>query len=136
MNDPQEALIQYRLARAHETLSEAELLARAGLWHGCVNRLYYACFYAVSTLLLHDGVTASRHAGVRSLFNQRFVRSGRMPRDVARVFNRLLDDRQESDYADFVSFEEQQVRPWIAEAREFIEVVERLLTTAEDRLPG
>lgn len=100
MNRERETLIQYRLARARETLAEAELLAESGFWNGCVNRLYFSCFYAVTALLLAEDVTASRHAGVRSQFNHRFVRSGRMPRDIARLFNRLLDDRQESDYAD------------------------------------
>lgn len=127
MTEPDNALIQHRLARARETLAEAEVLAGAQLWRGCVNRLYYACFYAVTALLLDEGVAASKHSGVRSLFNERLVKSGRMPRDIARQFNRLLDDRQESDYADYVSFDEAQVLPWLAETRRFLSEAEALL---------
>ena len=63
-------LVLYRMTRADETLEDARILAKAGRWNACVNRLYYACFYAVSALLVRDGLSSSKHAGVRSLFNQ------------------------------------------------------------------
>ena len=44
-----DTLIHYRLERAQESLDEARLLADAGRWNTCVNRLYYSCFYAVCT---------------------------------------------------------------------------------------
>ena len=36
-----------------------------------------------------------------------------VPGDLARVYNDLFERRQESDYADFVRFQGEQVRPWI-----------------------
>jgi uncharacterized protein len=45
-------LVQYRLDRAREALAEAVLLLDSGHANTGVNRLYYACFYAVSALLL------------------------------------------------------------------------------------
>jgi uncharacterized protein (UPF0332 family) len=50
----EQALIRYRLERAMETLDEAALLYEKGHLHAYVNRLYYACFYAVSALLLSN----------------------------------------------------------------------------------
>ena len=44
-------LVQYRLDRAREALAEAALLLDSGHANTGVNRLYYACFYAVSALL-------------------------------------------------------------------------------------
>ena len=46
MSAERDVLIHYRMARARETLAEVDLMAQSGHWHGCVNRLYYACFYA------------------------------------------------------------------------------------------
>ena len=57
-------LVQYRLDRAHEALAEASLLLDSGHANTGVNRLYYACFYAVSALLLTKGLTATSHSGL------------------------------------------------------------------------
>jgi uncharacterized protein (UPF0332 family) len=67
-------LIQYRLSRARETLDEVRELGKLGRWNGAVNRLYYACFYAVSALLLYKDLQPKSHAGVRQLFGLHFVK--------------------------------------------------------------
>ena len=44
-------LINYRISRAFETIKEAESMIENEFWNASINRLYYACFYAVSGLL-------------------------------------------------------------------------------------
>ena len=78
MKSPEDPVL-YRLQRARQTFDDARLLANASRWNPCVNRLYYACFYAVSGLLLQDGLSSSKHTGVRSLFNRHYVRTGKVP---------------------------------------------------------
>ncbi|MCA2724430.1 MAG: HEPN domain-containing protein [Microcystis sp. M166S2] len=39
--------IRYRLQRANETISETKILIENKLWNTAINRMYYACFYAV-----------------------------------------------------------------------------------------
>ena len=114
-------LVFYRMARANESIEDDRILAREGRWNACVNRLYYACFYPVSALLAGDGLSSSKHAGVRSLFNSQYVKPGKLPKDLARIYNDLFERRQEGDYIDFVNFEESQVLPWIAKAEKLIE---------------
>jgi len=48
------------------------------------------------------------------------VKPGKIPKDLARIYNDLFERRQEGDYIDFVSFKESQVLPWIAKAEELI----------------
>jgi uncharacterized protein (UPF0332 family) len=84
-------LVLYRMERAHETLEDARILAGKGRWNACVNRLYYACFHAVSALLVRDGFSSSMHAGVRSLFNRQYVQAGEIPKDLARTYNDLFE---------------------------------------------
>jgi uncharacterized protein (UPF0332 family) len=110
-------------------------MAQAGHWNGCVNRLYYACFYAVTALLLKHNLSAAKHAGVRSLFNRHFVRPGVIAAALGRLYRDLFESRQQGDYQDLVRFEEHQVRPWILEAQRFVARVEELLQppTAEGR---
>jgi uncharacterized protein (UPF0332 family) len=116
-------LVLHRVARASETLEDARILANTGRWNACVNRLYYACFYALSALLVRHGLSSSKHTGVRSLFNHHYVKTGNIPKDLARTYNDLFERRQEGDYIDFVRFQESQVRPWVSEAERLVEYV-------------
>ncbi|MEE4358068.1 MAG: HEPN domain-containing protein [Desulfococcaceae bacterium] len=113
-------LIVYRLKRAFETFEDARILADSERWNACVNRLYYACFYAVSALLLCDGLSSSKHTGVRSLFNLHYVKNEKISKTMAVIFNDLFERRQEGDYLDFVLFQKEQVTPWINETEKFI----------------
>lgn len=116
----------YRMTRAKETLEDARILANAGRWNACVNRRYYACFHAVSALLVRHGLSSSKHTGVRSLFNRHYVKTGKIPKNLARIYNDLFERRQEGDYIDFVRFQELQVLPWISKAEQLIEHITRL----------
>ena len=114
--------------KARETLEETRVPAEAEHWNGCVNSLYYACFYALSGLLQKDGLSSSKHTGLRSLFNRHYVKTGKVPKDLAKVYNDLFERRQEGDYLDFVSYQESQVSLWFAQAEKFLEHV---ITLAE-----
>lgn len=116
-------LIQYRINRANETLEEARVLADSNHWNACVNRLYYACFYAVSALLSKHDLTSSKHSGVRSFFNQHFVKTGMIEKETAEIYNALFERRQEGDYDEFVRFTETDVSPWMKEAKLFVTVI-------------
>jgi len=115
MSEERDTLIRYRMERARETLTEADLMAQTGHWNACVNRLYYACFSAV------------KHTGVRSLLNRHFVRTGIIDKTLGALYQDLFEGRQQGDYYDLVRFEEQQVRPWITEAQRFVTQIDALL---------
>jgi len=119
-------LVSYRLRRANETLEDAIILANSERWNACVNRLYYACFYAVTALLVRHGLSSSKHTGVRSLFNLHYVKTGKVPKELARIYNDLFERRQEGDYIDFVTFEKAQVMPWISDAEQLIKYIVQL----------
>ncbi|MFZ5592074.1 MAG: HEPN domain-containing protein, partial [Bacillota bacterium] len=102
MSEQQEkrVLIDYRLARADEALKEAVLLFDAGHYNTTVNRLYYACFYAVNALLLTRGMSSAKHSGVRSLFNQHWVKKNIVPKHLGKFYMEIYEYRQKSDYTD------------------------------------
>lgn len=120
-------LVKYRMNRAEETLEDARILAESKRWNACVNRLYYACFYVVSALLVLDGLSSSKHSGVRGLFNKAYVKTGKVPKELARIYNDLFERRQEGDYIDFVNFEEKQVLPLVANAEKLIDHISALI---------
>lgn len=57
MTDWNKDLVLYRIEKARNTLEDAHILASSERWNACVNRLYYACFYAVTALLLKEDNT-------------------------------------------------------------------------------
>ncbi len=119
-------LIRYRIERARETFEEAILMQREDHWNSCANRLYYAFYYVVTALLARKGLASSKHTGIKALFNQHFVKTGLVPKENGRLYNRLFDARQEGDYIDFVVFERDGVEPWISQVKDFIETISRL----------
>lgn len=123
------ALITYRMERAHETLGEAKIMFDAGRINAYVNRLYYACFYAVSAILLTKGLTTSKHSYLRSLMHREFVKTGLIPANLGVHFDLLFNSRQKGDYSDFVTFKAEQVAPWLERTREFIDHIDRLVQT-------
>lgn len=112
--------VRYRAARARETLDSAKLLLDDGRLHDTVNRLYYACFYAVSALLLTDDLSSSKHAGIQALFNRNWINTGRLPGRVGHFYHLLFDRRQKGDYRDLVTFNPNEVHAWFDEAGEFV----------------
>ncbi len=61
---------------ADETLKEVEILAKESHFNAAANRLYYACYYAVSALLVANGFNAQSHAGAKTLLGLHFVSKG------------------------------------------------------------
>ena len=127
MNEELRELIEYRLARTRETLEEAGSLGSSNHWHGCVNRTYYACFYAVQALLAARGLSSSKHTGVRALFNRHYVKPGGFPKELGALYNDLFQHRQQGDYEDFWTTDPQEVRPWLEQAEDFLREVDALL---------
>ncbi len=120
-------IINYRRERAKETLKDAEQLLKSGSLFSAVNRTYYAMFYEVIALLLTKGFSSPKHSGVKSIFNREFVKTGKVSIQSGKLFARMFDFRQKSDYEDLVTFEENKVREWLDDAKLFIEELEVLI---------
>lgn len=125
MNALEKDLIRYRLARAREALDEARYNFNGGRLNVCVGRIYYACFYAVSALLLCKGLSAHRHAGVRALFHRELAKPGLVSPAASEFYDELLEERLHADYGDYVVFEPAQVKDWLDKAPGFLDEIEK-----------
>ncbi len=119
MNGSKNEYINYRLSKSKEIFEDAILLADNQRWNSCVNRLYYSSFYLVSSLLIKQGVKSESHNGVKTQFNLHFIKSGKLDIKYGKLYSNLFHWRQESDYADFIDFDEETVKPLINEVIEF-----------------
>lgn len=131
MTKEQNDYIKYRIQRATETLNDAILLAENERWNSSINRLYYACFYAVSALLYSQSIEAKTHKGVRIKFMSEFIKTGLFDKDFGKLFSDLFDWRQEGDYSDFASFDKDLTIPLINKSEEFITLIKAFLKTNE-----
>jgi len=126
-DDERTAVVVYRLQKAKETLSEAEGTIKMCYWHTAANRLYYACYYAASALLIKNGFTAQTHQGVIHLLGLHFVKTGKISKELGRFYSDIFELRQTGDYSDMIPIDEPEVKPMLEPAKSFIAEIERLI---------
>jgi uncharacterized protein (UPF0332 family) len=122
--------ITYRLEKSNQTYNDAKLLAGNKSWNSCVNRLYYACFYAVSALLINNNFEAKSHNGIRSIFFREFIKTGKVHKDFGRLYSDLFDWRNKGDYSDFFDFGAEDVLPLLEKTEKFINVIVKIIKTS------
>jgi uncharacterized protein (UPF0332 family) len=125
--EARKTLIALWLEKAEEALASAELELNAGHLNFAVNRLYYACFYAATALLLRDGKQFARHSAVKSEFNRNYVKSGAVDIKWSKFYQQLFDDRQEGDYIPTTTFDVSEVSARLQQSREFLDLVRSLI---------
>lgn len=135
MNDSEarKTLIGLWLNKGEEALASAELELDAGHANFAVNRLYYACFYVVTALLLRDGKQFARHSAVKSEFVRTYIKSGQIDTKWNKFYQKLFDDRQEGDYIPTTIFETSDVTARLQQAREFIDLISCLIDVDENK---
>ena len=123
-------VISWWLKMSDEALVSAAAEADAGRLSFAVNRAYYACFYALSAVLLAEGWRFAKHSGVRAALHSDLVRSGRLDPSWGRAYDRLFENRQRADYQELVAFEAEQVGELCGLALGFVAEMRRLVLRA------
>ena len=126
-NEQRNALILYRIDSAKSTLQEIPVHIANGFYKTAMNRMYYACYYMVSALLISKEIEAQTHAGVRQMFGLHFVKTSIVPINLGKFYTDLFANRQESDYVDFVYYDENVLNELYPIALEFIERIELII---------
>jgi len=111
MSNSKADYVHYRLERSAEIFQDAKLLAENERWRSCVNRLYYSTFHLVNALLFLDDINTKTHDGLKTKFFQKYIKTELIDVEFGKVYSRLIDWRQESDYSAFVDFEKNDVLP-------------------------
>ena len=125
--DERDALVSYRIQKANDTLKEAEGISSLGYWNAVANRLYYACYYATSALLIKNSFQAQTHRGVITLLGMHFIKTGIISENSGKLFSRLFEIRQTGDYDDLFDLTEEDVQPLLKPAKEYIKEISNLL---------
>lgn len=129
MSEKQQDYINYRVEKSTEIYRDAVLLAEHERWNSCINRLYYSSFYLVSALLYQRAIKAETHKETKTQFNMHFVKKGLINKEYGKLYSHLFDWRQETDYADFVEFDQKTVIPLLDQVKAFNDEIKRLMET-------
>lgn len=127
MQDKDKELSGYRLNLAKETLSNAKMCLDNKFFRDCINRSYYAAFYAVRAVLALDSIDFKRHKDVVAHFNKTYVASGVFQREIGKGLGRLKTIREESDYSDFFIASEMEAKKQYETAKFVICSIEKFL---------
>lgn len=119
--------INYRLEKARETIAEVEFLIQNQYWNTAINRMYYACFYTVSSLLIKNDIVTSTHSGTRQKFGELYVKTGKVEKELGKLYSDLFEKRSKGDYNDFFDFDAETVIRLYPLAQQFITRLETLI---------
>lgn len=121
-------LIASRLEQAKESLDEAAYLLEGNKsLRSIANRVYYGMFYAVLALLVNEPYSTSKHSGVISYFNRRFIKEGVFSQDLGLAINRAFEIRQRGDYKEQIILDREQVTQTLEQAKIFVDAVEKFV---------
>jgi len=84
-------------------------------------------FYVAEACLLDEGLAYSKHSAVISAFNQRFVKTGRVPRELHRDLVRGQELRHGGDYGRRGTVTHAQAEAQVRKAEDFLRLAEELI---------
>jgi uncharacterized protein (UPF0332 family) len=131
-----EASIRLKLAKARSLLSEVDVLMQHQYYITAINRLYYSCFHATKALLLTKDLVPKTHSGVVTMLHQHFVQIDSFDFDQASFFSRLMQERIEDDYSDFMIIDEAEVKEFIEPSKTYVAYIEQLIKNSLSNEPG
>jgi len=90
-NDERNAIVSFRVQKGKDTLKEAEGIATLEYWNAVANRLYYACYYVTTALLIKNKYAAQTHRGVIHLLGMHFIKPGIVTQDAGKFFQNYMN---------------------------------------------
>lgn len=123
-----ESIIEIRIKKAKETIEDARIALENARLRNALNRIYYAIFYIVSALAAKDDFSTSKHRQLMGWFIKNYVSNGRIDAEFSNIYKKAFENRQESDYEDFVEFETEEVESHFADMKVFVEEIEKMIT--------
>lgn len=127
MSYSKDELVKYRLSRAKEAFVDVQILFSNERWNAAANRMYYACFYIVSAYLSCKGLKATTHSGLKTIFNKKLIKTGKIDKEDGKLFNKLFGLRQIADYDDFYVISKIEIEHLIPKIEILISQIEQII---------
>ncbi len=78
-------LSKYRYETSLEDLEDARIMYENGRYKNALNRAYYSIFHAIRAVVALDGFDSSKHSGLIAHFNQNYVKTGIISKELSKI---------------------------------------------------
>lgn len=116
-------IVAYRIECAEKTLGEIDNLLALKYYNNAANRMYYACYYAASALLIANGIITKSHDGVKQMFGLHFIRTGIFPLSYGKDYSNVFEARLTGDYEDLFNHDEESTAKLYPKAKELVTTI-------------
>ena len=113
-------LAKYRVQRAFENKTDAEILLKSDNVAESVNRIFLANFYAVKSLLATKMKDSVKYRKVLNIFQESFVQSGEIPKEFGLTVDRSYRSRGDSEHYEQPQIARKDAESMIEEAERFL----------------
>lgn len=117
-------LVNYWLEKAEESIQSASSEIENDRLSFAINRLYYALFYSMSAILTAKGDSYSKHSGVRAALHRDFIKTGKIDKQIGRLYDELFNARHQADYTPLVEFDKEIVKEQYSDVIEAYKIMQ------------
>jgi len=125
--------IENLLRKAERKLHAAKKLLEFGEYEDAVSRAYYSIFHAAKAALASEGVFSKTHEGTMREFGLKFIKEGKLPRELGAIFSDARSLRETADYAITPLIKPEDAKWSIEAAEKFLEQITEYLKTKISR---
>jgi len=104
-----------------------DVLIENKFYNTAINRLYYSCFHVTSAFLLSKNFAPKTHSGAGTLLQKEFVQKGLFDLQHASLFSKLMNERHESDYGDYLIIDEKDIDEFLEPSKQYVGYVSKLV---------
>jgi len=120
-------LINNWLLKSDEAFENAKEIIKQDMLSVVQNRLYYAIFYAVMGLAKLNNFTTAKHGQLIGWFNREFIKTNKIDIKYGKLYRKIFDNRQKSDYTFTFKPDKEVLLKDIEEVKEFIKIIKQLI---------
>lgn len=120
-------IVDRELEKAVANYRQAEIMREHEQWDAAANRLYYAVFHAVNSLLIHDKHEVRTHHGAGMMFRQAYIKTGILKEEHSDTFTLLQTMREKSDYNCSFDATRGLIEPLFAPSKKMIDIISEIV---------
>lgn len=126
-DEERKIIVSREYEKALQCYQQAEANFQMQIWEVVANRLYYAVFHGVTSLLIKDGHKVSTHKGVIMSFGLYYVTTGIMTDNEGRLYSQLQTIREKADYNCIYQVEKAEVEKMMPLTKQLLEKIGTLV---------